>query len=137
MAPKDSRRARREARLADANDRIARVDAKLVGESTQSAPGARAKTVNYVPVFVLTAIILIATAVFAFSISQVDPAEAENSPVTGAAGTINVQEEPTVDGGVAVVETEDSASDGSNSGGSDSAAGSNDANSGGREFRWI
>lgn len=151
MAPKDSRRARRDARLAEANERIARVDAKLVGESTHGARArkdaeagagagedvagnpavgasagagasanvaARARSINYVPVFILTAIILIATAVFSFSISQASPAQAENSPVTGAAGeVVNVQTEPTVEGGVAATETvEGSAADGANGG---------------------
>lgn len=142
MARKDSRHARRDARLASANEKLARMDAKLVGENSRSARAntaasanasatANAKRSNYLPVFVLTAIILVATAVFAFSISQVSPAEAENSPVTGAAGVVNVQEESTVDGGVAVVETEEPSTDGSGSNGSDGSGGSNGAGSDG------
>ena len=142
MARNDSRRARRDARLAHANAKLTRVDAKLVGESThgaQAGAGAaragasaavRAKTLNYVPVFILTAIILIATAVFAFSISQVSSAQADNSAVTGAAEVVNVYEEPTVDGGVAVIEDEGSSAVGSGADGSSSAGSSGDADAG-------
>lgn len=64
------------------------------------------KTINYIPVFVLTAIIVVACFVSAFSISGIGTASADDAPNAGTTETeVVVQEEPTTDGGEAVTAT--------------------------------